>query len=155
MRTKNENTWHLLLYTQWLCNVKKFIKLTSNSTQTVRKHKKLRKTKKLVFQKNWWKMWTPINLSTHIEQNNDHTWIIHGIQFCSSLRLDLVFARQISSMWSLKIIQTQLVLNVFLLILTILTQQKFTYSNKTTTKKNTRQKCEICSTLINWHLQQQ
>ena len=46
MRTKTQNTTHLPLYKQRLCNVKKFVKLTSNSTQSSQKTQKAQKDKK-------------------------------------------------------------------------------------------------------------
>ena len=51
--TKIQSIRHLLLCKQWLCNVKKFINITSIRNRAGRKHKKLRKTKKLVFQIKW------------------------------------------------------------------------------------------------------
>ena len=62
--------------------LQKFSNVTSNSTQC----KKAQKNKKLVSQKNWWKMQ---NCVTRIEQNNDHTGIVHDIQFRSSFEVKL------------------------------------------------------------------
>ena len=48
---QKQNTWYLLLYKQWLSNVKKFIKLTSNSTQNREKKQNAQKDKKTSFPK--------------------------------------------------------------------------------------------------------
>ena len=48
-----QNTWHLLLWKLWLYNVKKFIKLTSNSTQNKQKTQKAQKKKKTSFPKEF------------------------------------------------------------------------------------------------------
>ena len=52
--SENKNTKHLtlLLYKQGLCNFKKFRSLHRAHHRIGRKHKKLRETEKLVFQKN-------------------------------------------------------------------------------------------------------
>ena len=75
---KTQGTWHLLLCKKNLCNVKK-----NWQNRTGRKRKKLRKTKNLDFQKNWWKMQTSINC---IKQNNDQARIMRKIQFRSSFK---------------------------------------------------------------------
>ena len=51
MRTKTQSTWYLLLCKQWLCNVKKLIKLTLNSTQNSQETQKAQKDQKTSFPK--------------------------------------------------------------------------------------------------------